>query len=94
MAATNVYVKITPVSSEPVVQGIPVSFSNIQATSTAFSLQAGEYAVECIATTFGTVTLQLLGPDGSSYVTAATAFSANGVAVYKLPSGTYKITIA
>jgi hypothetical protein len=32
----------------------------------------------CIASTYGTVTLQALGPDGSTYLTAATAFSVNG----------------
>jgi hypothetical protein len=47
-----------------------------------------------MATGFGTVTLQVLAGDNSTYLTAATAISANGVALVDLPAGTYKFAIA
>ena len=70
------------------------TWSNISATSAAFTLRGGLYGVTVIAGSWGTVTLQRLADDGSTYVTALTAFSANGYASAYLPSGTYKLTIA
>ena len=68
--------------------------SNISATTAAFNLEAGNYGVTVMGTGFGTVTLQKLAGDGSTYVTCLTAFSANGYATALLPSGTYKVAIA
>lgn len=94
MAATAVYVKISPVGATP--GGSPaVEFSDISATPAAFHLTQGRYIAQCIASTYGTVTLQVLGPDGSTYMTVLTAFSANGLsAATDLPDGTYQLTIA
>ena len=44
--------------------------------------------------TAGSVTLQRLAPDGSTYVTCMTALTANGYESADLPSGTYKLTVA
>lgn len=71
----------------------PVKFSNISATTSAFQLGGGWYTVACIGSSFGTVTLQILGPDGSTYMTALTAFSANGISTVQLPPGQYKVAI-
>ena len=71
-------------------------WSNISATPATFALRGGLYTLTVMATwnSTGTVTLQRLAPDASTYVTALTAFSANGYATAQLPSGTYKLTIA
>lgn len=71
-----------------------IIFSNIAATTAAFALRGGNYGIT-VSATFGpgSVTLQRLAPDGSSYVTCVTAFSAAGYASANLPSGTYRLTV-
>lgn len=70
-------------------------FSNISATPAAFSLRGGNYGVTVHATWGGgSVTLQRLSPDGSTYVTVMTAFAADGYANANLPSGTYLLLVA
>lgn len=71
-----------------------VLFSNISATTAAFRLKGGKYAVAVVGSSFGTVTLQALGPDGSTWLTALTAFSANGIANVDLPAGQYRLAIS
>lgn len=72
-----------------------VAFSNIAATTAAFNLRGGQYAVDVVATFGGgSVTLQKLAGDGSTYVTCLTAFTAAGYATVNLPSGTYRFAIA
>lgn len=44
--------------------------------------------------TAGSITLQRLAPDGSTYVTCAPAFTANDYKSAYLPSGTYQLTIS
>lgn len=72
------------------------SASNISASTAAFHLDGGKYGVDCIGTSFGTVKLQKLGADASTYISVATAtdFAATGYTTVDLPSGTYKLTIA
>jgi hypothetical protein len=72
------------------------SFKNIAATPTAFILRGGNYGVSAHSATWGggSATLQRLAPDGSTYVTCLTAFSADGYASANLPSGTYQLLIA
>jgi hypothetical protein len=74
------------------------SFSNIAATTSAFTLEGGKYSAAAIATwSAGSVKLQALGPDGSTYlsVSSPTDFSANGfAAAVDLPPGQYRFTIA
>lgn len=74
--------------------GQNVNFSNISATPAAFELKGGLYQVDVIGTGFGTVTLQRLGPDGSTPLTAMAAFAANGTAQAYLPPGQYTLAIA
>jgi hypothetical protein len=71
------------------------SFSNIAANTAPFTLRGGNYGVTVMATFGGgSVTLQRLAADGSTYVTCMTAFSAAGYANAFLPGGTYRLTIA
>jgi hypothetical protein len=72
-----------------------VSFSSIAANTAPFTLRGGNYGIT-VSATFGggSVTLQRLSPDGSTYVTVVTAFTAAGYASANLPSGTYRLTIA
>ena len=72
-------------------------FSNISATTSAFSLRGGKYAAEAIATWGGgSAKLQRLGPDGSTYilVSSGTDFTANGYVTANLPAGNYKLAVA
>lgn len=70
-------------------------FSNISATTAAFTLRGGNYGVTAKATWGGgSVTLQRLSMDGTTYVTVLTAFAADGYASVNLPSGTYRLTVA
>lgn len=90
MAATAVYASVQKTDGT----GRKTSFSNIAATTAAFQLGGGKYGVRCKASTYGTVTLQVLLDDGTTYVTAATAFSADGFSVVDLPAGTYRFAVA
>ena len=68
---------------------------NKAATQGPFTLAGGKYGVTASATWGGgSATLQRLGPDGTTYVTCLTAFSANGYASVDLPPGTYQVAIA
>lgn len=72
-----------------------VVFSNISATPASFVLRGGQYAVTVVATFGGgSVTLQRLAADNSTYVTCLTAFTAAGYATVNLPSGTYRLLVA
>jgi hypothetical protein len=71
--------------------------SNIAATTAAFQLQGGLYAIDTVATFGGgSVKLQKLAGDGSTYlsVSSATDFTAAGFASVNLPPGQYRLTIA
>ena len=70
-------------------------WSNISGSVTGFILRGGSYGVTAKATWGGgSVTLQKLAADGTTYVTCLTAFSADGYASVNLPQGTYKLTVA
>ena len=71
------------------------SWKNISATPTPFKLHAGLYGLTVHAGTWGggSVTLQRLAADGSTYPTAFKAFSADGSATAYVPSGAYQLTL-
>jgi hypothetical protein len=72
-----------------------VSHSNITSTTAAFSLHGGLYGITVNATWGGgSVTLQRLAGDGTTYITCLTAFTADGYATVPLPPGTYKVVVA
>jgi hypothetical protein len=93
MAATGVYINIVRIPDACRVDE-NAKYSNIAATTAVFNLDCGKYCVDVIGSTFGTVTLQRLGPDGSTYLAALTAFSANGTANVDFPPGQYKVALA
>lgn len=69
-------------------------FSNIAATPASFPLSAGEYGLTVHATFGGgSVTLQKLAADGSTFVTCMPAFTADGYATANLPAGTYRLLV-
>jgi hypothetical protein len=79
-----------------------VEFSNISATTAPFTLKGGFYAVACVAAFGGgSVELQGLAPDQSTYLSvpaalpagAALKLSANGMIQGYLVPGTYKIVV-
>lgn len=71
-----------------------VTFSNISATTAAFTLRGGNYGLTCHATFGGgNIALQRRASDGSTFVTVITAMTTDGYASANLPSGTYQLTI-
>lgn len=72
------------------------SFSNISASTAQFTLKGGYYMMAAVATWGGgNVELQMLGPDGSTYLSAPTALklTANGMIAGYLPQGQYRFTV-
>jgi hypothetical protein len=93
MAATNVYASVVrvPLGSVP---NEAKAFSNISATTAAFGLGGGKYSFLVKASTYGTVSLQVLAADATTWLTALTAFAADGFAVVDLPPGQYRVAVA
>lgn len=73
------------------------AYSSLTATSSdSFELKGGAYAMDAIATwNSGSITLQRRGPDGATFITAATALSADGTSgSIALPPGIYRFLVA
>ena len=65
------------------------------AASTQFQLISGQYWFAAVGTfNSGTITLQKIGPDGSTPVTVTTALTAAGGNTANLPPGTYQVTVS
>jgi hypothetical protein len=94
MAATACYFSVTSVPGDGGTVSENKTFSNISATTAGFLLKGGKYFLSCIASTYGTATLQTLGADGSTWLTAATAFAANGTETADLCAGQYRVALA
>lgn len=106
MAATAVYVRLAgiPVGGKtPPDEGHAVS--NVAATTAAFTLSGGGmYGMTVKASTYGTVGLQTLGPDDTTWLAVpvqngatgaiATTFAADGYGTVFLPPGQYRVVIA
>ncbi len=72
-------------------------FKNTSTSTSGFDVVAGKYAAQVVATFGGgTVKLQRLSADASTYVSVSstTDFSAAGFATVDLPQGTYRFTVA
>jgi hypothetical protein len=70
------------------------TFKNISATTASFTLRGGNYGVTVHATWGGgNVALQRRTADGSTFINALTAFTADGYANADLPGGTYQIAV-
>lgn len=60
-----------------------------------FSLRGGSYWIETKSTGTGTIDLQKLGPDGTTYTARITQITATaGQQTISLPPGTYRLVIA
>lgn len=71
------------------------TFSNISATTAAFTLRGGLYGVTAKGTWGGgSLTLQRLAADATTYITALAAFTTDGYATVSLPPGQYKFAVA
>lgn len=71
-----------------------VSFTALSATTAGFTVQGGRYAFMVNATWGGgSVTLQVLMPDASTYIAAGPAYGADSTDIFNLPRGTYRIAI-
>lgn len=69
--------------------------SNASATSSAAIWGGGRGIFSAVATWGGgSVTLQYLGPDGSTWIAAATALTANGLVAFELPPGQIRAAVA
>jgi len=73
-----------------------VEFSNISASTAAFTLRGGNYGITAKATWGGgSLKLQRLSLDNSTYVDVlSSSFTADGYQNLNLPSGTYKFVVA
>ena len=106
MAATAVYANVLRV---PITRGDVdenKNFQNINATTAQFNLDGSDYCYAVKASTYGTVTLQILLPDGTTWATApapdgsATAtvvtpvIAADGAITIDLPPGIYRVALA
>jgi hypothetical protein len=71
-----------------------IQFSNISATTAAFTLKGGDYGLTVTATFGGgNVQLQILGPDGTTWLAVGAAITANGFVSQTLPPGQYRFAI-
>lgn len=69
--------------------------NNVAADSAAFTLLGGKYCIDAVATFGGgSLTLQRLGPDGVTQITATAAILAAGTVNVDLPPGQYKVAVA
>lgn len=96
MAATAVYASVAPVALDGSGRGDSFAVANTSADATFTITVPGLYMVNVIGSTFGTVALQVLGPDGSTYVpvdimtgtATVTAGTVQGVAASFAANGT------
>jgi hypothetical protein len=71
-----------------------IQFSNIAATTAAFTLKGGKYGLAVTATFGGgNVQLQTLATDGSTWIGVGTAVTAAGFSNFDLPPGQYRLAI-
>ncbi len=94
MAVSAVYVTLTHISLDVGGSRESIQFSNISATTSKFGVMGGRYGITAMGTAFGTLTLQVLAGDATTFLTAATAIAANGVTIVDLPAGQYRWVLA
>jgi hypothetical protein len=69
-------------------------FSNISATTLAFRLNGGKYAIAASATFGGgNLQLQTLALDGTTWINVGSAISAAGLTTFDLPPGQFRIAV-
>lgn len=72
------------------------SFSNISASTAAFRITGGRYLVDAHAGSWssGSVKLQRLAADQTTYISVGADFTADGSASVALAPGQYRFTVA
>ncbi len=71
------------------------TFADIDADTINFYLIGGRYGITATATWGGgSVTFEVLAADGTTWLTAATALTADGTALVDLPPGQYRFAVA
>lgn len=72
------------------------NYASGDGSGTPQRFQGGKAQHAVVASSFdgGTVTLEGLGPDGSTYVEIATGLTANGVQTVDIPPGQYRATVS
>jgi hypothetical protein len=71
-----------------------IQFANISATTGAFTLFGGQYALTCSATFGGgNVQLQTLSLDGVTWINVGAAISVASVTDFTLAAGTYRFVV-
>jgi hypothetical protein len=74
--------------------GDGVTITNASTTQGPFTLLGGRYALTAHGTwSSGSATLQLLAPDGVTYVNVA-SFTSDGSATVSLPAGKYQVAVS
>ena len=74
---------------------MPTLLSNSSATGTAVQWPGGRGLFALAGTVSGAmVTLQVMGPDAATYLTAATALTAVGIVAFELPPGLIRALVA
>lgn len=109
MATTAFYARLAQVPEAGKSQSeSPPAFSNIAATTSAFTIvNGGAFVATVIGSTFGTAALQALGPDDTTWLpvtiqvgvaagvqTYVAAFVANGYGLVYLSPGRYRWALA
>ncbi len=94
MAVSAVYVDIHRVNIGGGQSEDGITFLNISSTTAAFDLKGGLYEVKAMGTSFGSLTLQALAANESTYLTQATAITANGTALVYCAPGAYRWALA
>ena len=109
MAATAVYARVAAIPLGRNVQNdAVVGYSNIAATTSAFTITGGGlFAITVKGSTFGTVALQVLGPDDTTWLPVTiqsgvattdpayiAAFAADGYGLAYLSPGQYRFALA
>jgi hypothetical protein len=94
MAATDVYLAVRHVPEVLPRRSDEVKLGPLQATSANFNLLGGRYAIMVKASTYGSLTLQILGPDGATWLNALRALTADEAALIDAPKGTFRLLVA
>ena len=70
------------------------SFTGISATTAAFALKGGKYQLAVVNIGAGTVAVDQLGPDNSTWIAGViAAITGSGAATADLPPGQYRINV-
>lgn len=97
MAATNAYYSLVRIPGDGGTTD-DASFTGTtplgSGNSATFKLKGGKYALTLVASTYGTVTLQILAQDASTWLNVSSALAANGYSTFDLAPGDYRISLA